>query len=37
MYDNMDIQEKAFTAASIQIKIDADKKEAKKMKNKKGR
>ena len=37
MYDNMDIQEKAFTAASIQIKIDTDKKEAKKMKNKKGR
>ena len=28
MYDNMDIQEKAFTAASIQIKIDADKKSA---------
>lgn len=33
----MDIQEKAFVAASIQIKIDADKKEAKKMKNKKNR
>lgn len=32
----MDIQEKAFTVGSIQIKLDEDKKEAKKMKNKKG-
>jgi hypothetical protein len=30
----MTVQEKAFTAASIQVKIDADKKEAKEMKKK---
>lgn len=29
MYDSMPVNEKAFTAASIQIKIDEDKKQAK--------
>lgn len=33
-YDSMPIQEKAFIAASIQIKIDEEKKEAKELKRK---